>query len=179
MDRKKWEIIIAILVLAGLVILLFFILRNPVEPTTTPNDQQQADRPPVERVTQVDSRTVESPADVIARTFVERLGSYSTDVDYANVDDVKALVTSAMSGELDRLVASVSGQQTGYYGVSTKVISLKTVSSDDSSTTIDMTTQRKESFDTPANTSVRYQGITVELTKSGNRWLVSDYTWDQ
>jgi hypothetical protein len=40
-------------------------------------------------------------------------------------------------------------------------------------------TQREEAFDSPENTSVRYQNITVQLEKVGNDWLVAGFTWEE
>ena len=64
-----------------------------------------------------------------------------------------------------------------YYGVSTTVIGLtKQVVTDDEVEFL-VTTQRRESIDSPANTVVKYQDINVTLVPSGDTWLVSDFSW--
>lgn len=182
MDRKKIEIIIAIVVIIALIVLLFFVLRPSEAPAPAdPSDEtaQEEQRQP-ERVTTVDSRTVESPPDVIARAFVERFGSYSTEVDYQNVEDVKRFATASLSGRLDGMVADARALgDTSYYGVSTRVITISPVVQDEATATFTITTQRSESINSPGNTSVRYQDIVVELAKSGTRWLVDDFTWSE
>lgn len=178
MNKKKIEIIAAVLVIIALIVVLFLVLRPASQdgPSDQP-DEQVIDRV-IERVSEVDSRTKESPPDVIARTFVERFGSYSTDIDYKNVEDVMTLATAGLTGQLGDLLSDArNAPETGYYGVSTHVISVDTVDETDTTATLEMTTQRQETIDNPSNTSVRYQDIVIELTKSGNRWLVSNFTW--
>src|SRR5688572_30740022 len=140
MDKKKVEILIAILVILALIIALFFLLREPKPASDTPGEV--AEETVTEPVSEVDSRTTESPPDVIARTFVERFGSYSTDVDYLNVEDVKALATTSLQAQLDDLLVEARDvSPTSYYGVTTKVITIDTVESSESSATLEMTTQ--------------------------------------
>lgn len=181
MDRKKIEIIVAVLVIVALIVVLVLVLKKPADQAqvTGPGDQQPSERV-IDRVSQVDSRTKESPPDIVARTFVERFGSYSTDIDYANVEDVMSLATAGLTTKLAGLLADArSAPESGFYGVSTRVISMDTVEQTEEAAQIKIKTQRQETFDNPSNTSVRYQDISVELTKSGNRWLVSNFTWAQ
>lgn len=184
--RTKIEIGIAITVLLTLFFLLWFFLRpQSSEPVVVQDDDQSGvldDSKTVvdDRVTEVDSRTTQSPPSVIARSFVERLGSYSTDVDYANVDDIKSLATPVLQSTLDSIV--VEARQTNastYYGVSTHVITVETVSEDENTAILSITTQRIESFDSPGNTSTRYQDIELELVKLNEKWLVDTFTWGE
>lgn len=180
MDRKKIEIIAAILVIIALIVVLVLVLKKPSEETGTnqPGGGQQATERVIDRVSEVDSRTKESPPDIVARTFVERFGSYSTDIDYTNVEDVMSLATAGLTSRLSTLLADArTTPETGFYGVSTHVITVDMVEETEETATLEITTQRQETFDNPSNTSVRYQDILVELTKSGNRWLVSNFTW--
>jgi len=182
MDRKKVEFGVALGIIVLLILLVLFLLM--------PKEQKQVDDQPdvtgdvphqVEEEiipTTVDSRTKESPPNVIARVFVERFGSYSTEAELSNVEDVKALATASLDSRLEQLMTEASTTtQTAYYGVSTRVISIDEVEIDEAAATYDVNTQRTESFDSPANTQTRYQQITVNLEKVGNQWLVSNFTW--
>lgn len=178
MDKKKVEFLIAIIVILGLLIALVILFWNPKTEERSDTPGEIVTPAETERVSTVDSRTLESPPEVIARSFVERFGSYSTDIDYLNVDDVKSLATAALSTQLDILLTDARNDpDTGYYGVSTKVLTIDSVTQTETTASFDITTQRIESFDTPANTSSRNQDIEVTLIKNGNRWLVDGYTW--
>ena len=99
-------------------------------------------------------------------------------MDYENVEDVMGLSTASLTSRLEALLIDARNDpDTGYYGVSTQVLSIETLSQTEAIAELNITTQRIESFDSPANTSSRLQDIEVTLTKNGTRWLVDDYTW--
>jgi len=50
------------------------------------------------------------------------------------------------------------------------------VTTDDSAVML-VTTQRNESFDSPKNTSVRYQDIELQMVKDGDGWLIDGFSW--
>ncbi len=183
MTRKTmFEVIGAVLIIAGLIALILFLLLRrdgAIDEVPLPEDQlTEEERARIERVTEVDSRTMTSPSNVIARSFVERYASYSTDVDFANVDDVAALSSPSLQASLGNLTnESLATTPGGYYGVSTRVIAMNTVSETAEAVRYRVTTQRSESIDSPSNTSVRYQDIEIELVKSGDRWLVNSFAW--
>ena len=162
--------------------LLWLLLKPKAEPgTDTPVTEPE---PVAQQLPEVNPADIPAPgvvsASTIARTFIERFGSYSSQSDFANVDDIRVLATASFQAELDQQVAelrSVTDAEGGYTGVSTTVISMKTVSETETETTFLITTQREESVGTPGNTSVRYQDVEVSLVKSGDSWLISDVTW--
>jgi predicted lipid-binding transport protein (Tim44 family) len=123
----------------------------------------------------------ETSPSTVARTFVERLGSYSTEADAENIEDILPMATSSFQNELEALVREARATSDGaYYGVSTIVVTApKTVSSTATQVVLSMTTQREETIDTPGNTTVSYQSITITLVKSGTTWLVNDYSWSE
>lgn len=189
MERKtKIEIMLAvflILLCIGLVIWW----KRPAETvqTTAPNTANittSTNKPTTSSTStgaEVDPAPVikETSPSTVARTFVERLGSYSTEADAENIEDILPMATSSFKGELQALVREARSTSNGaYYGVSTIVVtSPKTVSSTATQTVLSMTTQREETIDTPGNTTVSYQSITVTLVKSGTTWLIDDYSW--
>lgn len=122
---------------------------------------------------------VETSPTTVARTFVERLGSYSSEADAANIEDILPMATVSFQKQLESLVReSRSSEDGSYYGISTIVITTpKVVSSTATQTVFSMTTQREETIDTPGNTTVKYQAITITLAKSGTTWLVDGYSW--
>lgn len=180
--QRKTEIIIAIVIIVALAILLFLWFNRAVKqaavPTKTTPEVTTSIKTTQTPSTTTSATTTQSSASTVARVFVERFGSYSTESNYTNIDDVMSLTTLDLQGRLQSLLESAqTGAQSDYYGVSTRLMSSKTEKTSDTSMTYKMSTQRQESFDSPANTSVRYQDIRVVLVKSGENWLVSDFTW--
>lgn len=114
----------------------------------------------------------------VSRIFVERFGSYSTDVDYANVTDVLPLVTDQLRDDLQEIAEEArKTADDGYYGVSTNVIKITTDAQTDTTMTLTVKTQREEAFGSPGNMSVRYQDIRVEFVKIGDDWFVDSFEW--
>lgn len=121
----------------------------------------------------------ETSAVTVARTFVERLGSYSSEADAANIEDIIPMATTTFQKKLEALVKEIRSSAGGtFYSVSTLVVTApKTLSSSATNTVLSMTTQRVESKGDPGTTTKKYQTITVTLVKSGTTWLVDGYTW--
>ena len=184
--RKKIEIIVAIIVLIVFIVALVMFVSK-----TTPDQQIVVDDASGQldtsgdrgsQVSEVDPADIPSvsavSASTIARTFVERFGSYSSEVDFMNVEDVLSLATEDFEDELTGIIERARrNADDAYYGISTVVITTKVVKQTDSTATLRMTTQREEAIDDPANTTVRYQDIVIELVKDGDDWLIDGFTW--
>lgn len=177
MNRKKIEIIIAVLILIALIVLVVFLLtrKKPEDATPTPDDTNITDElPPIEPEDVPPPQAVS--AQTISRIFVERFGSYSSESDFQNITDVLSLATPAFQSQLQTLAATQKPSEE-YYGVSTFVISNKITAETETTMTLMVTTQRREAIGTPGNSSTRYQDIEVRLEKVGEDWLISGYTW--
>lgn len=192
MERKtKIEVTLAILLIFLCIALVVWFRMpaddvQPVPSTATPSISTSPDRAtPSDPVTGTDAPAApiikETSATTVARTFVERLGSYSSEADAANIEDILPMATVSFQNELNALVRETRRSTSdAYYGVSTVVItSPKTVSSTATQTVLSMTTQREETLDTPGNTTISYQSITITLVKSGTTWLVDGYSWSE
>ncbi|MEK9155126.1 MAG: hypothetical protein AAB839_00590 [Patescibacteria group bacterium] len=191
MERKtKIEIGLAIAVILLFFAMLVVWLRQPPVVTTetstspTTNIKTSTTKPTTTTTTTMTDTPAapvvkETSAITVARTFVERFGSYSTEADAENLEDILPMATPSFQQELVELARKARASADGtYYGVSTIVVTApKTVSATATETVLSMTTQREETKDTPGNTSVIYQSITVTLVKSGTTWLVSGYSW--
>ncbi|PIQ67527.1 hypothetical protein CO173_04180 [Candidatus Uhrbacteria bacterium CG_4_9_14_3_um_filter_41_35] len=180
MTKQRLEILSAIIIILGLVFVVWYVLQNP----TGKNGKQidggniATDNPAVvsEVIPTAPPEILPNP---VARTFVERFGSFSTESDYKNIEDVLSLVTTDLQVQLKQLLKDSRAQKNNsFYGVSTKVIGFNVVESTDTEMKAEIITQRSESIESPANTSVRYQNIALQLVKLDGEWLVSDYTWE-
>jgi hypothetical protein len=184
--ERKTEIIIAVSVLALLLLVIAFILMK----NRTGGEGGRDGNIPVANgvldVPSVNSEDIPANPTVEARTitkiFVERFGSYSSESDFANVDDVVVLAAASFKNDLIRLAdqSRAKAKDTdGYYGVSTKVIG--TEMKEETATTARMLamTQREEAVGNPGNTTIKYQNIMVTLAREGEEWKVSGFTWEE
>ncbi len=187
MERKtKIEIALAVAVLLLFVAFLLFWKQKAVTPSATTTEKTTITTSSDKTTgTSTDTTTQETPvvketsAITVARTFVERLGSYSSEADAANIEDILPMATTAFQKKLETLAkqARTSGDGS-YYGVSTLVVTApKTLSSSATQTVLSLTTQREETVGDPGSTTVKYQSITITLVKSGTTWLVDGYSW--
>lgn len=190
MEKKRLrEIITALLVLVALVLVVWWLLFSDKQkistnsPSTSPevSTQQQKTKNQSSTPTSSPSSPRTSSPETIARTFIERIGSYSSESDYRNVDDVLGLVTPALASTLltsaEHARAVAPDADSGYYGISTSYVGAERTATSDTSVTLLVQTQREESFGSPGNTSVRYQHVEVSMIKEGDVWRIAAYTW--
>lgn len=178
--RKKLEITGAVLLLILLLVFLWWLLtKEAVSPSQLPPTTAEQTQPqPAVSITPVPPHVAITTAPTIARSFVERLGSFSSESGYTNIDDVMVLASTSLQSELRNLKAqALKSQSDAYYGVSTRVISLATESETETTAAITITTSRIESIGDPRSKEVRNQEISLNLVKEGNTWLVEDYSW--
>ncbi len=179
LTRRKLEVIAAVLILLLLLVVLWLALYKPKPEPVTAEPEVVVEVVPVVDPAQVPAPGVVS-AGTVARIFVERFGSYSSETDFANVDDVMILATPAYQAELAALVASYRRQfdaDDGYTGISTSVITLKNLTESETAANFLVTTQREEAVGNPGNATLRYQDAEVSLVKVGDDWLINDLTW--
>jgi hypothetical protein len=183
--RRQVEVIVAVLVLVLLGFFLWWFLHRTPEAIEA---QKQATKTlPTQSATTTD--TAETPstavkqklpptAQTIGRSFVERFGSFSNESEYKNIQDVMSMATPALQTKLAALAEEAKKTaNSGYYGISTTVISVKATSTTDTQVKLTITTLRSESIDSPANTTQRSEDIKLTLLKDGEDWLVDSYEW--
>ena len=181
MTKRKVEIIAALTVLLLLVVfVLWLLLRQPRTETPEQPEQNIAtdDLPPIDPAEIPQQNEV--AAATVGRIFVERFGSYSSESDFANVDDVMSLATDRFQRELQGLVTQYRASTTAnqeYSGISTFVITTKTLEVSETNTSLLITTQRKEAVGNPGNASLRYQDVELALVKVDDAWLVDSLQW--
>lgn len=180
--RTKLEVTGAVLLLIILVVFLWWLLtKDTVSPSTLPpTTAEQTTEQPVVSTTPVPPHVAITTAPTVARSFVERLGSFSSESGYTNIDDVMVMASASLQSELRNLkTQALKSQSDAYYGVSTRVISLATESETATTATVKITTSRTESIGDPRSKAVRNQDISLSLVKDGNTWLVEDYAWSE
>lgn len=183
--QRRTEILGAVAILVLLIaVILFIVLRGKsnndnLTPVDDGGQHLASDEVPEVSPESVPSTQTVS-AGTVAQVFVERLGSYSSESDYENIDDILTLATPTFQNELKRIQTTAranAGADDAYYGISTRILSQSLVSSSDTETAIKLMTQRSEAVGSPANAVVKYQEITVSLVKDGDTWKVNSFTW--
>ncbi len=125
-------------------------------------------------------------AEAVARSFVERWGSFSTESNFGNVEDLYASMTPTMRSWATTYVVDQRKAQAGntsFYGVTTKVVRAEVLEQSDSKIRFKITTQRTETKGTHLPTGQAgapvsaYQDMEVALLKQGDAWFVDGAWW--
>ena len=116
-------------------------------------------------------------ASVLARIFVERFGSHSSEADYQNILDVLPLVTASYANELEGLMKRKINNLI-YSGVSTYVVNALVIDESATEAEVKVLTRRVEAVGAVSETATREQTAVVSLEKNGEDWLVSGLVWE-
>lgn len=189
--RARIFIIVSLAVLAVLGVVLFLIVRS--RPTTAPVTAVPAEENVIGKdnfqpvnlpatatlpatVSPHAATTEEAVKNYIrqqAKTFIERYGSYSSENNYDNIREVESLVTGSLWKTLSaRLNVKPAGT---FVGVTTRVFSTELTAYEKDKATVALKTVKTE---TKGETVNDYQqDATVNLVKSGDKWLVDGFEW--
>lgn len=109
----------------------------------------------------------------MAELFAERYGSYSNQSDYGNLRDLLPLMTAKLRSETEAKLEAASGTPTEYVGVTSRKLSSKLTSGDESSdrVVIEVSVQQTKTVGTGAP-EVSYKTYVVRLVKVGDDWKV-------
>jgi len=187
MSNKKKILIISAIVL--LIILLFFLVwflnsqKTSVKPVVVAEEKTELVVKPRDNngtaaspETAAEVVNVDTSLKSLAITFAERYGSYSTESDFANIYDVMDLMTASFRGETENFLAAAKNSKE-YYGVTTRVLTTKVTSSDETSSTVEISTQREESKGSPQNSEIKYQKLILSCLKENDVWKVNSALW--
>lgn len=209
MSKRNKIIIAIIIVLVILLGLLYWFLSSRITTSTDeslPNTQGQEqvtstedvviDKPAgdfVDASSQVQQNPTITPQEVtnqqqqasvkaIALSFIERMGSFSNQSDYANIEELKPFMTEKMNAWAESYLKEQRSKDTDvseYYGITTKVISLdfQEFEFTDGTAYIEANTQRIEYTGAQRTNRVRYQVASISLIKKGDVWFVDEFSW--
>jgi hypothetical protein len=178
--KQKIEIGLAVLIILALICVLVWIIypREIQEDVIVDENGNIVVENDTDYTPTVDYSIYPESAVTIARVFAERFGSFSNQAGYINVMSVMDISTESLQMRLDKIINDAMDDDSGtYYGVSTIVLSSEQVSATDAQEVFRVLTQRKESIESPENTTIRYQTMVITLVKDGDNWLVDDFVW--
>lgn len=140
-------------------------------PTTSPFTTEQLQK-------EKETRVQASGVTTVAKIFTERFGSFSNEANFQNVRDVLPLMTNSFRAATEKSLATKTAP-TGFYGITTRVITVSVVSQDETKGTakIDLSTQRVEENGSAQKTTTKYQDIELTFLKESGVWKVDSATW--
>lgn len=191
--RTRIFIIISVIVLIILSISIFLVVKNKqqgnsnepgnisggidtaINPTTGMPNDIGASAPAGLPVKPLSSLEIEkNNVEQLAKIFVERYGTYSTDNEFENIKEVKSLVTQALWSQISA-VMNIKNTSQNFLGITTKVISVSI--SNWSADKVSLTLNAMRTEDKNGATTTRYQNVVVEMIKAGGVWLASSIVW--
>jgi len=122
----------------------------------------------------------EFAAQVLARVFAEKFGTYSNHQDYQSILDSQSMMTSSMkawsSSFVKKLKIQKGDQFDDYYGISTSALKIEVVELSESSAEFLVKCQRTE-YPEAGQPVVYNQDLKLNLIKIDNDWKVSAAYW--
>ena len=120
----------------------------------------------------------------MALSFAERLGSYSNQSNYGNIEDLKIMMSDSMIKWADGYVAQLEKQNSpsaAYYGITTTAISGEVKKFDDKAgqAEILVTTQRQEMRGSGSAPKSFTQVLQVDFVKVKTDWKVNSAVWEK
>lgn len=183
MSRSNKKIIIALGILFILLLLLVWyrFLKNPQIPLAIQPAGDSAN-PSVEGngVPTKEQKIVSasSAPEALARSFVERWGSFSTESDFRNVEELYASMTDSMRSWAMSYVAKQRATLNNkvYYGVTTHALAMNIMKKESQDMRLKIGTQRDEVKGTQAP-RIFYQDMEVALKQDEGVWKVDGVWW--
>lgn len=111
-----------------------------------------------------------------AINFAERFGSYSVAANFSNFEELKPFSTPTVSQWLDQYKTQLLAKQgADFVGITTKAVSTKIISSNDSVASVLVSAQRSETYVSGPKTT--YKDMLVKLVWQNNQWLADGAYW--
>jgi hypothetical protein len=120
-----------------------------------------------------DLEAVKNGVKQLAKVFIERYGSYSSDNNAQNIKEVQALVTADLWRSIQP--STNPKKPTEFLGVTTKVAYMEMSSWSDTQAEVKFKAIRTQ--DKNGVISSSQQAATVSLVKQGTSWLVNKFVW--
>lgn len=108
----------------------------------------------------------------LARTFVERYNTYSSDASYQNIRDVESIVTSDYWAKISAPLTKAQDEKTSFIGATT--VSISVVNSKFESNSATVTIRAAKTVQKDGALSSSYYDYTVSLIKRSSNWLVNN-----
>ncbi len=110
----------------------------------------------------------------LAKVFIERYGTYSSDNNFQNLREVESLAAPEL---WKKISARMSTPAVGpFVGETVKTFSVNMLNWSDTAAELELKTLR--TTEKGGVVAEKYQGVKVKLIKQGGAWLVSNFEWE-
>jgi hypothetical protein len=182
--RSKVLIGITAVVLIVMVVVLYLLWKGkrgePTQPAEVIVSSQGAASTPGGETVPLSTITYTpfATAEATARSFAERWGSFSTESDYQNVQDLYSVMTPTMRTWADKYVSDQRAKPASseFFGVTTRAMKAEIIENKNNAVRIQVTTQRIETKSNAPSKSY-YQTMELSLVKNGDGYLVDGAWW--
>ena len=177
----KILIVVFLIIVLAIVSVLLFKKKQPAQ-ITQPKvletiEEVERETPIIENKFVAEQKTEKSVVSSVARSFAERLGSYSTDNKDENFQSILTLMTEDLRANFKNTTALEKLNTDGHYGISSKALKIETIiadSGDKASSVVSL--QRIENINNKE--TIIYNNLSLDLVKTGNAWLVDGAKWE-
>ena len=199
--RARLFIIISLVILIILGISIFLSVRfgkKTPTPTSTEQNLPAAQETVVPNTETPNTPVVETPAvnppvsasnpeeieknaaKQLAKVFIERYGTYSTDNGSENILEVKSLVTTALWTTLSAKISNQTINENqaptvAFSGMSTQVFNAELSNWTQTGATV--TTQLVRTEEKNGTRTVKHQNAEITMIKQNGQWLVQNFKW--
>lgn len=190
LDRKKIIIILIVIILVVVLVLLWWFFFRPGEPLANINQNANTNaNAAITSTGQLEQLPPPSPERIeeeknyplglkqLAYSFSERFGSYSSDSRFANLRDLKILMTSKMQKATDDFIASDGIAVDVYEGFDAKALSSELISYSENQAEVLVKTQRAQYLGDKLEPNIFYQDLLLKFVKVGEEWKVDEANW--
>ena len=117
---------------------------------------------------------------LVALTFAERFGTYTTDLPYENYQSVRGLTTSSYQANLEAAAASALPVPVEVYrSVTVRALATEVVEQAAEVATVRVRVQREDRLARDGASVTTYPELEVRLQEADGSWYVSAATWGQ
>lgn len=138
----------------------------------------------IKKQNKTENKVTEEDLKRMAASFAERFGSFSNQVNYGNINDLRIFMSVKMKNWADRFIKKETAKNVNsgiYYGITTKAIAeqVNQFNDDSGRAQITVSAQRREAVGALGNAVGFQQDIIINFIKENGIWKVDSAVWQK
>jgi hypothetical protein len=194
MTKKQIKILIFTFIVIFLIVFIVFLLTNNGDEVENVDININKTKIDNFNNTELEAEIIEEPVierkkeDItslkiksVAKNFTERYGTWSTDNKDENFKSAKVYTTSRMENIIEDFIINnekLADSYEGYYGVTTKALSVKIINLEENEAKLSVSVQQLETSGINLDNNISYKNLNLELIKNNDDWFVNDAKWE-
>jgi hypothetical protein len=194
MTKKQIKILIFTFIVIFLIVFIVFLLTNNGDEVENVDININKTKIDNFNNTELEAEIIEEPVierkkeDItslkiksVAKNFTERYGTWSTDNKDENFKSAKVYTTSRMENIIEDFIINnekLADSYEGYYGVTTKALSVKIINLEENEAKLSVSVQQSETSGINLDNNISYKNLNLELIKNNDDWFVNDAKWE-